>query len=77
MMNAKRRKRIQDTLNILSEQLELLEELKNEEQEYVDNVPENLQGTERYEAAEEAAANLDEAYDLVNDVIEKLEEVIE
>lgn len=76
-MNAKRRKRIQDTLNILSEQLELLEELKNEEQEYVDNVPENLQGTERYEAAEEAAANLDEAYDLVNDVIEKLEEVIE
>lgn len=75
-MNAKRRKRIQDTLNILSEQLELLEELKAEEQEYVDNIPENLQGSERYEAAEEAAYNLEEAYDLVNDAIEKLEEAM-
>ncbi|MBC2391322.1 hypothetical protein [Listeria booriae] len=75
-MNAKRRKRIQDTLNILSEQLDLLEELKDEEQEYVENIPENLQGSERYEVAEEAAANLEEAYDLVNDAIEKLEEAM-
>ncbi|MBC1616441.1 hypothetical protein HB904_09595 [Listeria booriae] len=75
-MNAKRRKRIQATLNILSEQLDLLEQLKDEEQEYVESIPENLQGSERYEVAEEAAANLEEAYDLVNDAIEKLEEAM-
>ncbi|MBC2148130.1 hypothetical protein [Listeria booriae] len=77
MMNLKRRKRIQDTLNILTEQRDLLEILKDEEQEYVDNVPENLQGTERYETAEEAASGLDEAYDLVNDAIEKLEGLVD
>ncbi|MBC1887989.1 hypothetical protein HCA63_06445 [Listeria booriae] len=76
-MNLKRRKRIQDTLNILTEQRDLLEILKDEEQEYVDNVPENLQGTERYETAEEAASGLDEAYDLVNDAIEKLEGLVD
>lgn len=51
-------------LAALSEKLEeieaALEELK-EEEEYRDNMPENLQGSERYEAADYAANEIDTA----------------
>lgn len=52
-------------LAALSEKLEeieaALEELKEEEEEYRDNIPENLQGSERYEAADYAANEIDTA----------------
>lgn len=69
-MNNTRRKDISEAIKIANEIQEKLEELqsvieqiKEEEQEYLDNMPENLSGSERYEKAEAAVDNLDAAYD--------------
>ena len=51
-----------------------LEALKEEEEDYRDNIPENLQGSERYEQAEEACDNLDSAFDGLEEVISYIEE---
>ena len=39
-------------------------------------MPENLQGSERYEAAESACDNLDNAYDSLDEAISAIEEAI-
>ena len=44
-----------------------LDNLKDEEQDYYDNIPENLQYSQRAEDSEAAIDNLDEALDLLND----------
>lgn len=73
-MNKQRRKRIEDVekrIEVLRELMEeiytAIEEIRDEEQEYLDNMPENLQSSDRYEAAESAVENLDEAYDMVHE----------
>ena len=60
-MNKARRKNIQDVVNQLEDLKSTLEDLQGEEEEYRDNIPENLQGSERYEKAEEACDTLSEA----------------
>ena len=51
-----------------------LEELKDEEEEYRDNMPENLQGSERYDAAELAVDDLEEALGEAMDKIDSASE---
>lgn len=76
-MNNTRRKELQaiiDKLEDLKGDLELLQE---EEEEYRDNMPENLQGSERYEMAEEAISNIEEAVSGLEDVISYIESATE
>jgi hypothetical protein len=47
-----------------------IEELLDAETEYKDNIPENLQNSCRYEAADQAVAALEEALDILNTVFE-------
>lgn len=68
-MNNARRKRISkiaDALNGLKDQID---ELHSEEEEVLDNIPESLQGTERYEIAENAVDMLESASSGLEDVI--------
>lgn len=51
-MNKIRRKELQSVIDQLEELKDSLETLMSEEEEYRDNMPENLQGSVRYEAAE-------------------------
>jgi hypothetical protein len=51
--------------------------LQDEEQEYMDNMPENLQGSERYEVADQAIDTMEVAIDRLNDVCTELEEIYE
>lgn len=44
--------------------------LYNEEESYMDNMPENLQSSSRYYAAEDACDNIDSAMDSINDAID-------
>ena len=67
-----RRKRIINLSDKLSELKEELEIIAEEEQEYIDNIPENLQNSERYERADEALSNLNDASDTLDEVIESL-----
>ena len=68
-MNKLRRKALQDIMCQLEELKGSVEELLEEEEDYRDNMPENLQGSERYEKADEACDNL-------ADVVSSLEEAI-
>lgn len=55
-----------------------IEDIAADEQDYLDNIPENLQGSERYEAGEEAVENLEAAIDWLDDIkTSELEELLE
>lgn len=76
-MNKTRRKSIQDVASQLEELKSTLEDIQGEEEEYRDNIPENLQGSERYEKADEACDTLSGAVDGLEDIITSLGELAE
>lgn len=69
-MDAKRRERLRGALKLLDSAANIVDSVCDKEQDCVDNYPENLQGTERFEQMEAAVDNL-------NDAAEKIEEVKE
>lgn len=69
-MNNQRRARIQEVVDQIGVLCQELEELRDEEQDYMDNMPENLQGSEKCEVAEEAISNLDSAIDNLTEAID-------
>lgn len=85
-MNNARRKAIREIvkkLETIEEEIcfvkENTETLKDEEEEYLENIPENFQNSERYEKAEDAFCNLESAIDLldcldIDEIIKYLEE---
>lgn len=54
---------------MLNEVRNVLETVSDEEQDCMDNYPENLQGTEKYEQMEDTV-------DVLNDAIEKIDDAI-
>lgn len=78
-MNKKRRNELSIVITDLTlvdnkDDLEMcicdLERLRDEEQDYFDNMPENLQYSQRGQDAEESVDLLDEAIDQLNDVLD-------
>lgn len=69
------------SLMTLREQIEILHDnldaLKEEEEGYRDNMPENLQGSERYEKADNACDNLYEAVSNLEEAIANIESAVE
>lgn len=76
-MNKERRKTIRELIEQATELSQRIEEVLNEEQDYYDYMPENLQGSERGQIAEEAISNLEEAQSDIEDCISYLEAAIE
>ena len=83
-MNNIRRKEIReiiDELETMAGKLDdlysWLDELKSEEDEYRDNIPENLQGGIRYEESEEASDNMEYASDTLYDLSLEMTNYIE
>lgn len=72
-MNKARRKALDEVISKIKEAKELLENLQAEEEEYRDNMPENLQGSERYEAADAAVDNMSSAVDALDEAISSIE----
>lgn len=72
-MNKARRKALDEVISKIEEAKELLENLQEEEEEYRDNMPENLQGSERYEAADAAVDNMSSAVDALDEAISSIE----
>ena len=75
-MNKARRKELEiviNNLNRIQDKEDLyacindLENIKDDEQNYYDNIPENLQYSQRAEDSEAAIDNLEEALDLLNE----------
>lgn len=73
-MNKIRRKQLAAIQSKIAELQELLEELHDEEQEAIDNMPESLWGSDRYEAMEEAASNIELAIDELGYAADYIEE---
>ena len=72
-MNKARRKALDEVISKIEDAKELLENLQAEEEEYRDNMPENLQGSERYEAADAAVDNMSSAVDALDEAISSIE----
>lgn len=86
-MNKQRRKEIYEIINkllsiirdgkfntdILNDILSDIEYIQNEEEDYRDNIPENMQGGDRYERADEACDNMSYACDYVSEAIDSEE----
>lgn len=75
-MNKPRRKALREITEQLEELMDELDTLRGEEHDYLDAIPENLQGSERYETAEEAASSLDDAVDSLESAISSIKEAI-
>jgi hypothetical protein len=58
----------------LDECISMLEDIKWDEEDYFDNMPENLQGSMRGCESEEAIDNMDQALDALNEAIEAEDE---
>ena len=76
-MNKLRRKTLQKIFDQLSDLREEIEAVKEEEDESRENMPENLQGSERYEQSETASSNMDEAMEYISSACDSLESVLE
>lgn len=74
-MNNDRRKTIGAIISALENIQPEIEFEAEAEQEYADNMPENLQGTERYDRAEEISMELDQIQSEISDLIDRLVEV--
>ena len=76
-MNKARRKILDDIWGKIMEAHDLLDEVKSEEEDVMENIPENLQGSERYEACENAVYEMEECIGYLEDVCDKLNELVE
>ena len=76
-MNKQRRKYLAEAVDKLNEAMSIVEDVRNDEQDAFDNMPESLQCSERGEQMEEYIDNLAEAYDNISDVADALQEIID
>ncbi len=62
-MNKNKRAKLKEASDLISKAGSIVEGVMEDEQECLDNMPENLQGSERCSAMEEAIDNMGEALD--------------
>ncbi len=75
-MNPNRRKRLLGLLKEVGEIRSQIETIRDEEDEARDNMPENLQETERFVNSEESSEALSTAEDYLNEAASAIEEAI-
>lgn len=73
-VNKNRRKRLENLVAGLREIYSQLEDILFEEQSILDNIPENLQGSEKYEMMEQAVSNMEEALEKLDEATDLLED---
>ena len=73
-MNKNRRKQIANLIVSLETIKSKIDNILSDEQEYLDNIPENLQCSERYDVADNAIGSLDLAISNVDEALSALEE---
>lgn len=76
-MNNTRRKALNSIYCKLTDIKDILEEIKDEEECCFDNIPENLQNSEKYERAAEAFDALDSAFMSLEETLEYIEDAIQ
>lgn len=74
-MNRQKRKRLGDAFDLISQAKDILEEVKDEEQDSYDNLPENFQYGDRGEEMQGYIEMLDEVYGYLDDACSVLEQI--
>lgn len=72
-MNKVRRSKLHEACRLLGQAATIVERAKDEEQDCLDGLPENLQSSERAEAMADAIAEMDEAIDKINEATENID----
>lgn len=75
-MNKVRRAALREIIDKIADAKDALEILKDEEEEYRDNIPENLQGSEQYQTADEACDALYEAVSQLEEAGDNIETAV-
>lgn len=75
-MNNTRRKKIQTAVSQIQSANAVLSAVLDEEQDAMDNMPENLQESDRYSAMEEAVDALEEAIDALDTAADSLSGIL-
>jgi molecular chaperone GrpE (heat shock protein) len=76
-MNKARRKVLEEVRVQIEELKDALEAVAADEEEYKDNMPENLQGSERYSVTENAVYELQTAVEKLQEAIDGIETAAE
>ena len=76
-MNNARRKVLKNIVDVIEDQVELLTSAHDDEEEYLDNIPENLQESQRYFDTEENVSDLESATESLNEAIEYIQSAID
>jgi hypothetical protein len=74
-MNKQSRKSVAIAIDTIRSVINDLEYIRDDEQDKMDNMPENLQMSERYEAMETAVDALENAITSLEDAVDSLEEI--
>ena len=74
-MNKKRRQKIRDIRKEIENCKENLQKILDEEQDYFDNMPENLQGSVRGSDSEDAIDTMESCIDDLENIIKELTEI--
>lgn len=75
-MNKARRASLKEVLGLLDRSIDIIRSVRDDEQQCIDNTPENLQGSDRYELMETVVDNLEDAIDKINEAKECIDESI-
>ena len=75
-MNNKRRELLKNGRELLSRVSDLISRVLEEEQDCMDNIPENLQSSDRYETMEEMVSKLEELIEHIENADELISEII-
>ena len=76
-MNNSRRKELEKAVSLLEEAQSIIESCRDDEQDYLDNMPENLQCSEKHDVAENAVDCLNTACDSIEEVIDNVNSATE
>lgn len=75
-MNESRRARLRGAISKLSDVQAVVQSVCDQEEDCVDNMPENLQGTERFERMEDAVDHLSEALEKLDEAKDHIQAAI-
>lgn len=75
-MNRKRRTKLSKLYNQICAVVDNIRDLIVEEQDAIDNTPENIQGSERSAAMDDAIDSMEEACDSLGEAMSSIREII-
>ena len=75
-MNNKRRKELRRAIDMIETALNIVNSVKDEEEDAMYNYPENLQGTEIYENMETAVDTMEEVASVIEDAVDSLNNAV-